>query len=127
MAGKKFITSLTLTFLLLNTQSAWAHTVLIASNPARDSRISVLPKKITLTFAEALLTIKGKNINSVAVVDSLNTNLVTVPAQVTGAVVSAPLVATTKSTGKFKVSYRVVADDGHVVTGNFTFTVATKN
>ena len=112
--------------LLGNTQAAFAHTVLISSSPAKNAKISALPSKITLTFAEALLTIKGKNINSVAVSDSVNHNLVTASAQVNGAVVSAALIPASKLNGKFLVSYRVVADDGHVVTGSFTFTVIGK-
>jgi methionine-rich copper-binding protein CopC len=107
---------------LINPVSAFAHTVLIGSNPAVGSNINQLPDSIILKFADPLLVIPGRNINSISVIDPMKLQIAS-PATVSGSNLSATLNESMKMNGVFKVAYRVVAQDGHVVLGNFEFTM----
>lgn len=113
-------------FTIAGISAASAHTVLIASNPTQGAVIKALPTKITLSFADPLLTLGRKIINKVVVIDSTN-KVVTTGNDVTkGAVLSdslAKIATIAAKSGKYRVSYRVSAQDGHIVSGSFFFTV----
>ena len=112
---------LALSLLVTGVTTAFAHTVLISSNPSKGSTIKVLPAKITLKFADPLLTLGKRAINNV-VVTSPNNSLVTTGVDIVkGALLTAPLKNRAAIMGTYKVSYRVSAQDGHIVTGSFTF------
>ena len=100
---------------------ASAHTVLVSANPAENSIIQSLPSTISITFAEELIDIGDSN--SISVTDESGTELTSLTPLVEGAVLTAEL-KQTELTGKFKVSYRAVAADGHVITGNYVFAVS---
>jgi methionine-rich copper-binding protein CopC len=110
-------TSLFLAFLV---SPASAHTVLVSSSPQVDSVIESLPSSITLTFAEDLVAI-GKS-NSISVVDENDQDVSQGDVSVSGPTLSKNLIPSDK-TGIFKVEYRAVAADGHVIQDSFTFTV----
>jgi len=115
------IALLTSALVLSGVSVASAHTVLISSNPGKGSTIKIWPSKITLKFADPLLTLGKQAINKVVVTDPDNFLVSTGVTNVKGAVLTVPLVNVTPVTGKYKVSYRVSAQDGHIVTGSFTF------
>lgn len=119
---RKLLTSLlTIAIIAVGASTAFAHTVLIASNPAKGSAIKVLPVKITLKFADPLLTLGKRAINRV-VVTNPNSQIVTTGKDlVKGAVLTDPVNVIHPVVGIYKVSYRVSAQDGHIVTGSFTF------
>jgi hypothetical protein len=102
---------------------ASAHTVLIYSNPAKGSSMKVLPTKITLKFADPLLTLGKRAINRVVVTDSSGAVITTGADLVKGATLTDPFVSKKLEPGLFKVSYRVSAQDGHIVIGAFDFTL----
>ncbi len=110
-------------FTLIGISTASAHTVLIASNPAKNATIKTLPSKITLKFADPLLTLGKRAINRVVVTGPKGTVVTTGKDQVQGAVLTDPLNVASAVNGSYKVSYRVSAQDGHIVTGAFTFTL----
>ena len=103
---------------------ASAHTVLISANPAANATIDALPSTISLTFAEELISIGGSN--SISVLDSSGTEITTGGPEVAGAILSIKI-NTSEVTGLFKVNYRAVAADGHVINGEYEFTVSEKN
>jgi methionine-rich copper-binding protein CopC len=107
---------------VVNAAGAMAHTVLIGSNPAVGSVISSLPDSISLKFADSLLNIPGKSINTVSVTDSMRMQIAQ-GAKTAGNTLTATLNETMKMAGDFLVAYRVVAQDGHVVIGSYKFTV----
>ena len=93
-----------------------AHTELISSNPQPNSTIQVAPATISLNFSEAPLLIgthifvqqpAGKNISAVA-------------PKLLGSELSIPWPQAAKS-GKLFVTWRAVADDGHISKGTFQF------
>jgi copper resistance protein C len=101
---------------------ASAHTVLVDSTPAINSTISQLPSTLTLKFADNLLQIPGKSLNSVSVTDSMNMEIAT-RVVIKANTLTASLHETMAMAGVFNVRYRVAAPDGHVVEGKFIFTV----
>lgn len=120
--GRNFLIAIIALAPVVNAAGADAHTVLIKSNPAVGSQLGALPDSISLTFADDLLSIKGKVINTISVLDPMKAQVASKPS-VTGKVLSATLNESMKMNGDFLVAYRVVAQDGHVVTGNFKFSV----
>ena len=107
-------------FSVLLVPSASAHTQLVSSNPASGATIAEFPTEVSLTFSEDLLLIGEKNPNQVEVLDpsgklisggvTLSGSSITVPVGITG-------------NGEYKVKYRVAAQDGHVVEGDYGFSV----
>ena len=102
---------------------ASAHTVVVSASPAENAILEDLPSTISITFAEELIDIGDSN--SISVVDQSGSELALTKPLVSGAVLTSEL-SPTQSSGLFKVSYRAVAADGHVITGKYEFTVSPK-
>ena len=98
-----------------------AHTSLVSANPAENSIVAEAPLAISLMFNEDLLLLGDKNPSQIDVVDEAGMK-VSGEATVNGPIISAPL--TIESPGRYNVSYRVASGDGHIVTGEYHFTVA---
>ena len=107
-------------FLVFSASPASAHTVLVNSIPQSESVISSLPPEINITCAEDLIDIG--NSNSIAVLDSSGEDMSQGEILVAGPTLSKALRPSDKA-GEYKVEYRAVAADGHVIKGEFTFTV----
>jgi len=103
--------------------SASAHTVIVSASPAENAILEVLPSTISITFVEELIDIGDSN--SIEVMDQSGSELVLTKPLVAGAVLTSEL-SPTQSLGLFKVSFRAVAADGHVITGKYEFTVSPK-
>ncbi|WP_298458377.1 copper resistance CopC family protein [uncultured Cellulomonas sp.] len=106
---------------LLVPQPAAAHTELTGSDPAAGSSVSELPAAVTLTFNDTV----APQFATVAVAVA-GGDPVEVPATVDGAQVLADistLDTTAQGAGAWQVVYRVVAADGHPITGTIDFTV----
>lgn len=108
---------------IVGTPVAWAHTVLIGSTPTQGSKVRSLPTKISLKFADQLLTLGERAINRVVVVDPRGVVVTPDHDVVKGAVLTHSIIDASPINGVYKVSYRVSAQDGHVVTGTFSFTL----
>ena len=107
--------AITLSLLMTFATTALAHTHLQGSVPADKSRVAA-PAAIELNFSEAArvtaLTLQKGSEEPVA--------LKGLPAKA-AAQVSVPV--TQLSAGDYVVTWRVVGDDGHVMSGKFGFTV----
>ncbi|MFT4210717.1 MAG: copper resistance protein CopC [Microbacterium sp.] len=101
-------------------QSASAHDELISTDPADGSTVAVLPAQISLTFGEPPLDESGGTV--VEVTDAAGTVLNDGAATQDDNVITQEL--TPGATGVISVLWRVVSDDGHPVSGGFSFTVA---
>ena len=117
----KFLFITGLLALSLVTPPASAHTVLASADPAVDSTVVDLPSAISLTFADELVAIG--NSNSISAIDETGAELTSGEAEISGAVLSKKLDGS-EVTGVIKVVYRAVAADGHVITGDYQFTVS---
>ena len=100
--------------------TASAHTSLITQQPVGNSVIQELPPEISLTFDESLIVI-GKA-NSITVLDPNGKEISTGETKVLNNVVSRAITAS-EATGKYSVTYRVVSEDGHVVSATYQFTL----
>jgi hypothetical protein len=110
-------------FLTIGIPVAFAHTTLIASNPARNAVLSKLPSKITLTFEDPLLTLGKTAINHLVVTDPMGMVITSGIDVVKGAALTDVFKSGQATRGKYNVSYRVSAQDGHIVSGKFTFSI----
>lgn len=110
-----------LLFLALGTATALAHTSLVSTTPAVESLVTSWPSKVILTFAENLQTLPGQSINFATATNSAG-NQVSL-ARIT--VSKNQLILSLKPdsvAGLVLVNYRVAAQDGHVIEGEYTFT-----
>ncbi len=98
--------------------TAAAHTELRSSNPAAGVTLDAAPATVVLTFNEAVQA----EFAQVAVLDAAHAHFESGVASVVGENVSQAVSALPG--GAYTVSWRVVADDGHPVTGTFAFNVA---
>lgn len=104
--------------LLLGTGTAFAHNVMVGSDPADGSSQDAGPSKVTLRYdlpvqpQFAVVTVIGPEGGHYE--DGLP--------QVVGSTVSAN-VRPLGPAGTYTVGYRVVSDDGHPVTGSLSFTL----
>ena len=109
-----------LLFSILLIPSASAHTQLVSSNPAAGATVAEFPTEVSLTFSEDLLLIGDKNPNQLEVVDAAG-KLLSGAATISGSTITVPVGVT--GNGEYKVKYRVAAQDGHVVEGDYLFSV----
>lgn len=110
-------------FLATSLPASAAHTLLVSSNPPSGSTLKIAPHRVTLTFNEPLLVVKGAKPNSISVSTA---NGLKVPAEavvVRKNVISLVIKDFNDSVGRIKVSYRVVSADGHPVIGSYFFTI----
>ena len=120
---KKLCTALSIVgALIISSHTASAHTELVKSSPRADKTISVMPTSVKLTFGEALLVISGssKQSNSITVKSPSGKTVSTGKVQVTKKVATVKLLELQDS-GKYQVTFRVVAKDGHVLKDSFKF------
>lgn len=101
---------------------ASAHTVLVSANLDVGQSYKSLPDSITLQFADNLLNISGKLLNTVTVTDPMKQQIAS-HSTTSGNKLIATLNESMKMNGNFQVSYRVVAQDGHVVQGEYSFNI----
>lgn len=112
------LAGLVLAALVLMAPQAAAHTVLTGSDPAADATLDAGPARVTATFNEdlqptfAAMTVVGPDGNLWSQGD-------TVVKGPTASVGLRPL----GPSGRYSVNYRVTSDDGHVVSGSWSFTV----
>jgi methionine-rich copper-binding protein CopC len=117
---KFFVTALLVLFAFSNLNSASAHAQLTDSNPGVNKIVKTLPALVWVEFDGDLLTFGDKNPNVITVLDSKQKRVDIGGSLVGGARLSTKL-KTGLKTGRFQVTYRIVSEDGHPVTGNFYF------
>ena len=119
MKRAKFLLALCALFLALP-YPASAHTTLVSEVPAAESQVKELPSELLLTFAEDLIQIGDST--SLNLTDENGYEYTIGELSINGSEVSRK-VDSREALGKFRVSYRVVAADGHVIKGEYLFTV----
>lgn len=103
--------------------TASAHTSLITQQPVGNSVIQELPPEISLTFDESLIVIGSAN--KITVLDPSGQEISTGETKVLNNVVSRSMTSS-EMPGKYSVTYRVVSEDGHVVSATYQFTLKSK-
>ena len=102
---------------LVTVAPASAHAEIVSSNPTNGATLASLPSEVVLTFDENVGTPAY-----VSVTDTDGTSVASGQATIDGATVTQRL-TTAAAAGVYALSYRVVSDDGHPVTGTLGFTV----
>jgi copper resistance protein C len=107
-----------LTMLLV--QNVWAHASLVKSDPPRRATLSESPTKIQLWFNEEIETAYA----AVSVVD-VNDKVVSqaTPEKVVDDPKSIILALPELAAGAYKVQFRVLSIDGHVVDSSYSFRI----
>lgn len=105
---------------------AFSHSAFIKSNPERDSIIKELPSEFRIEFNEDLLKV-GEEDPNVLKVTSPSGVQISGPSEVAGPFIFAPNSSTEVESGAYRVIYRIVSADGHVVEGEYSFEVKKSN
>jgi hypothetical protein len=120
--GIKVFVAIICALLLTSHTPAMAHTALVSSSPRNGAVLQASPKNFVLRFSESLAQIDGKQINTMKVMG---------PSKVRVQLNSMKIMKSSLSTtplqpltiGRYEISYRVVAKDGHTLTGKVNFSV----
>jgi methionine-rich copper-binding protein CopC len=104
--------------LLLGTGTAFAHDVLIGSDPADGASLPVGPNQVTLRFDLPV----QETFSTITVVGPDGGHFEAGPARVDGSTVTAP-VRPLGPAGPYTIGYRIVSDDGHPLSGSIRFTL----
>lgn len=105
--------------LLLSAGPAAAHAALLSTTPKDGATVSAPLHELRLTFDEPV----QEHFDKVAVAGPSGQAVAVGTLRFDGPSVIAPL-GELPTAGRYTVAYRMVSDDGHVVSGSFTFTAA---
>ncbi len=104
--------------LLLLAKPASAHALLLGTSPAAGARVPHAPATVVLTFDEAVVVPPG----AVRVLDGSGANVAQGAAFHPDGVGARVAVRSARlQPGRYVVAWRVVSDDGHIVSGAFAF------
>ena len=109
--------ALTAGVLLASATPAFAHADLIASDPAPGAVLAESPERVTLEFTEPVTVANG----AIRVCDADESRVDEGVVDVSDRVAS--LALPTLDEGSYVVTWRIASDDGHPVSGAFTFQV----
>lgn len=104
---------------------AQAHSALVRSIPAAGSELTNFPTRIVLEFNEALLTLGDGEANSVTLTSPTSKEISMTLPLIQGNRISTKVMAAPSEIGNYTVSYRVVSQDGHPITGSYSFAFTT--
>ncbi len=108
---------------ILTPTAAFAHAGLVNANPEANKEITVMPDRISLTFTENLMTLGGKDVNSLSLnlLDGAEIPLTDI--SVNGDVLSATIPAGDYQSGTYEIFYSIVSADGHKVSDSYAFSL----
>jgi methionine-rich copper-binding protein CopC len=107
--------------------SAEAHTSISSTNPEYKSTITEMPDKISIEFANPLMTVGDNVINTINVVDPQSKKIDEIKSTTQGNLLSALIPKGMYESGTYTVYYRAVSSDGHAVSGSYEFYVKFKS
>jgi methionine-rich copper-binding protein CopC len=102
---------------------AMFHLALLRSSPAKDSTVAASPKEIRLWFSQSPELAATQVKVTDAAEGAVKLGKLQRGSKTDEALVIAPLMGTLGA-GRYTVSWRTMSRDGHVVKGDFAFTVA---
>ena len=120
---KKFLTLLAVAVLTIHTSSpAQAHLVLVTSTPKNGAMVKSFPRIFSLTFNEEILKFPGKEPSRVQLTAPNQKMIALGKIAISKEVLTVPMSKASVKEGKYRLTYRVVSSDGHVIKGEITFT-----
>lgn len=120
---RKFpVSALVLGFVLFTSSPALAHDELVSSTPESGATLEAGPIPISLAFEESPLALEFGTGNLIAVADAVTgEQLGPACARIDGSNLTATV--NLQTPGKYKILWRVVSEDGHVVSGDYLINV----
>jgi methionine-rich copper-binding protein CopC len=106
----------------LSINPAIAHSKLVNSIPSSNQIVNSHIHSVTLNFNEKILVLKNETPNKIQVIQVSSGKSESGKLTVTNSRVKLQF-SNSLDTGKYKVKYRVVSEDGHPVQGSYFFTV----
>lgn len=120
--SKSLIAVSILSLLFLPSSPAFAHAQITATSPIQYSAVSEVPSEVSIEFDGNLTQIEDLSINVLKVFNSEGIQIDDGKTLVGGAKLTIG-VRDRSGSGTFRVTYRVVSEDGHPITDEFTFEV----
>jgi methionine-rich copper-binding protein CopC len=118
---RKFLSLIFLGLLAyFSTYPSFAHAFVTDSFPKVNTSVSQIPDKVWIEFDGNLTVFEGHEVNKLYVYDSNGIRIDDGKFQTGGARISVGIIA--QATGKIRMNYRVVSEDGHPVEGELFFT-----
>jgi methionine-rich copper-binding protein CopC len=121
--SKSTFTLAILGLLFLPVTPSFAHAQVTSTSPIRDAVLSEVPAEVMIEFDGDLTVIEDLNINVLKVFNSAGKQIDDGNTLVGGARLTVGITDRT-GTGTFRVTYRVVSEDGHPVENEFNFKVS---
>ncbi len=116
----KLSTYLCLFLLLTQVSNVWAHASLVKSDPPRRASLTESPSQVQLWFSEEIEAAYA----SIVVLDSNDNNVTNnEPQAAENDLKSVVLAVPELEPGSYKVQFRVLSVDGHVVESNYGFRI----
>jgi methionine-rich copper-binding protein CopC len=120
---KQLIPFIAFAFLLFTPTIASAHAGVVGTSPTQDQVLTSMPKEISITFSEELLTIANQEINTLSLNAFDGPPVELGDIKISGTTLSATISEGEYASGVYKVTYRIVSADGHKVSDSFTFSL----
>lgn len=120
--SKSLIAVSILSLLFLPSSPAFSHAQITATSPIQYSAVSEVPSEVSIEFDGNLTQIEDLSINVLKVFNSEGIQIDDGKTLVGGAKLTIG-VRDRSGSGTFRVTYRVVSEDGHPITDEFTFEV----
>ena len=108
--------------LALTTPAAQGHSALVTSTPKNGAVIKTFPKTFSLTFNEEILKLPGKEPSRVQLIAPNRMRISLGKVAIVRQVLTVPMKKASVRAGKYRLTYRVVSNDGHVINGKISFT-----
>ena len=102
--------------------AAQGHSSLISSTPRNGAVVKTFPTTLSLTFNEEILQLAGKEPSRVQLFSPSQRRISLGKTTIVREVLTAAVIGAKRENGRYRLSYRVVSADGHVITGALTFT-----
>ena len=119
---KKFSALLGVVVLTLSTTvGAQAHSSVVKTAPQYQSLLQELPAEVSIQFSEEPLSLKGKAINSITVVNPDGIIISKKRTKIDGEQLIVKISNADPVVGTYSVKYRMASADGHVISGSYRF------
>jgi methionine-rich copper-binding protein CopC len=119
---KKFSALLGVVVLTLSTTvGAQAHSSVVKTVPQYQSLLQELPSEVSIQFSEEPLSLKGKAINSITVVNPDGITISKKRTKIDGEQLIVKINNADPVVGTYSVKYRMASADGHVISGSYRF------
>ena len=119
---RKFALVLLSGALTLTTPAAQGHSNLVTSTPKSGAVVKTFPKTFTLTFNEVILKLPGKEPSRVQLIAPNSKRIPLGKVAIAKEVLTVAMSKAEVKVGKYRLTYRVVSNDGHVISGEISFT-----